>query len=81
VAQVERSVPRDLIEQRIEIAAERLGDDSDVDLSALFEVSDRALPPSAGPEPSDPEELATLQLLSDVQIAALFDHLEREGPC
>ena len=38
MAQDDRGVPRDLIEQRIEAAAEQLGDDSDVDLTTLFEV-------------------------------------------
>ena len=36
-AQVD-GIPRDVIEQRIEAAAEGLGDDSSIDLTNLFEV-------------------------------------------
>ena len=36
-AQVD-NVPRDVIEQRIEAAAEQVGGDADVDLTALFQI-------------------------------------------
>lgn len=79
-AQEDRLVPRDLIEQRIEAAAERLGDESDVDLTALFEVlADRFRDP-LDLNRTTAEDLAELQLLSDVQIGALFEHIRTEGP-
>lgn len=79
-AQIDRTVPRDLIEQRIEVAAERTGDDTDVDLTALFEVlADRYRHP-IDLNRTTADELATLQLLSDLQIAALFAHIDRNGP-
>lgn len=79
-AQEDRFVPRDLIEQRIEAAAERLGDESDVDLTALFEIlSDRYRDP-IDLNRATAEDLAELQLLSDVQIGALLEHIRVEGP-
>lgn len=78
-AQVDRNVPRDLIEQRIEAIAELLGDDSDIDLTALFEtLADRYTDP-LDLNHCTPTELAELQLLSDVQISALFEHIRTEG--
>ena len=78
--QEDRLIPRDLIEQRIESAAERLGDDSDVDLTNLFEIlADRYRDP-LDLNHTSPDEIAELQLLSDVQINALFDHIRTEGP-
>ena len=72
-------VPRDLIEQRIEEAAERLGDDSDVDLNNLFEVlTDRYLDP-IDLNHTDAEELSALFLLDDVQIGALLQHIRKNG--
>ncbi|MBK7752971.1 MAG: hypothetical protein IPI41_10355 [Flavobacteriales bacterium] len=79
MAQDDRGVPRDLIEQRIEAAAEQLGDDSDVDLTTLFEVlTDRYTDP-IDLNHTTTEELSTLSLLTDVQIGALFDHIRRNG--
>ncbi|MCB0791741.1 MAG: hypothetical protein H6595_08815 [Flavobacteriales bacterium] len=76
----DRGVPRDLIEQRIEAAAENLGDDSDVDLTTLFDVlTDRYTDP-IDLNHTSAEELNTLGLLTDVQIGALFDHIHRDGP-
>lgn len=77
-AQVD-GVPRDLIEQRIEEAAERLGDDSDVDLNNLFEaLTDRYLDP-IDLNHTDAQELSTLFLLDDVQIVSLLQHIRRNG--
>jgi len=72
-------VPRDLIEQRIEEAAERLGDESDVDLTNLFEVlTDRYLDP-IDLNHTNAQELSALFLLDDVQIGALLQHVRRNG--
>ena len=78
-AQVDEAIPRDLIEQRIEIAAERLGDNADVDLTNLFEVLvDRYRDP-LDLNRATAEELAELNLLNDVQIGALLAHVDRTG--
>ena len=77
-AQVD-GVPKDLIEQRIEDAAEILGDDADIDLTNLFEVlTDRYLDP-IDLNHTDARELNSLLLLNDVQISALVQHLRRNG--
>ncbi len=71
---------RDLIEQRIEAVAEQLGDDNNVDLTALTEIlMDYAKSP-IDLNRADITELAQLQLLSDVQISALMEHNRRFGP-
>jgi hypothetical protein len=71
---------RDLIEQRIEAVAEQLGDDNNVDLTALTEMlMDYARSP-IDLNRTDIIELAQLQLLSDVQISALMEHQRRFGP-
>lgn len=78
VAQVD-GIPKDLIEQRIEEAAEQLGDDADVDLTNLFEyLTDRYQDP-IDLNHTDAQELNKLLLLSDVQISALIQHLRRNG--
>jgi len=79
-AQQDIGIPRDLIEQRIEAAAERLGSESSVDLTNLFEVLVDHYNDPIDLNRTTADELATLQLLSDVQIAAIVDHLERFGP-
>lgn len=77
-AQVD-GIPKDLIEQRIEEAAEQLGDDADVDLTNLFEyLTDRYQDP-IDLNHTDAQELNKLLLLSDVQISALIQHLRRNG--
>jgi hypothetical protein len=78
-AQQDLGVPRDLIEQRIEIAAERLGDDSDVDLTNLFEVLIDRYNDPIDLNRTTADELASLQLLSDVQITAIVDHVRKHG--
>ncbi|MBL8002722.1 MAG: helix-hairpin-helix domain-containing protein [Flavobacteriales bacterium] len=78
-AQQDLGVPRDLIEQRIEIAAERLGDDSDVDLTNLFEVLIDRYNDPIDLNSTSADELASLQLLSDVQITAIVDHVRTYG--
>jgi hypothetical protein len=75
-AQVD-GVPRDMIEQRIEAAAEQLG--SDVDLTNLFEqLTDRVKDP-IDLNNTDAQELSTLVLLSDVQISGILQHIKRNG--
>ncbi|MEO8588047.1 MAG: helix-hairpin-helix domain-containing protein [Flavobacteriales bacterium] len=77
-AQVER-VPRDVIEQRIEAAAEKLGSDADVDLTSLFEVfTDRYLDP-IDLNHTDAIELSNLILLNDAQIGGILQHVKRDG--
>jgi len=71
---------RDLIEQRIEAVAEQLGDDNNVDLTVLTEMlMDFARSP-LDLNHTDIQELAQLQLLSDVQISALMEHQRMFGP-
>ena len=70
---------RDLIEQRIENTAEQLGDNSDVDLSAaVHQLMDRLSDP-IDLNHTDAEELASLHLLSDLQINAILDHIKQFG--
>lgn len=72
-------VPRDLIEQRIEAAAEVQGEDADLDLTTLFEVLvDRYRDPLDLNRASI-DDLATLNLLNDVQIGSLITHIRRFG--
>ena len=76
VAQVD-GVPRDLIEQRIEAAAEQLG--GEADLSNLFEIlTDRYLDP-IDLNHTDAQELSTILLLTDVQISDILQHHQRYG--
>ena len=71
---------RDLIEQRVEAVAEQLGSDNNIDLTALTEVlSDYARSP-LDLNRAGVQELAQLQLLSDVQISAIMEHMRRFGP-
>ncbi len=77
-AQVD-GVPKDLIEQRIEAAAEQIGGDADVDLTNLFEVlTDRYLDP-IDLNHTDAQELNSLLLLTDLQINAIIQHVQRNG--
>jgi hypothetical protein len=71
---------RDLIEQRIEVIAEQLGDDSGVDLTAISEQLTDRLSSPIDLNHTTREELASLYLLEDPQIAALFEHVRRYGP-
>lgn len=77
-AQVD-GIPRDVIEQRIEAAAEGLGDDSSVDLTNLFEVLTDHYQNPIDLNHTDLEELNSLLLLDDVQISALIQHYRRYG--
>ena len=79
-AQVEDAIPRDLIEQRIEAAAERLGDDSDVDLTNLFEVVVDHYRNPLNLNRATAEDLSALNLLNDVQVGALLQHIRTVGP-
>lgn len=75
-AQVD-GVPRDIIEQRIEAAAEQLG--GEVDLSNLFEIlTDRYLDP-IDLNRTNAQELSTILLLTDVQISDILQHTQRYG--
>ncbi len=77
-AQVDK-VPRDVIEQRIEAAAEQLGGDAEVDLTNLFELlTDRYNDP-IDLNNATAEELNSLLLLSDVQVSTLLQHIRRNG--
>ncbi|HNR54646.1 MAG TPA: helix-hairpin-helix domain-containing protein [Flavobacteriales bacterium] len=76
IAQVD-GVPRDIIEQRIEAAAEQLG--GEADLSNLFEIlTDRYLDP-IDLNRTDAQELSTILLLNDVQISDILQHRQRFG--
>jgi hypothetical protein len=78
-AQVD-GVPRDLIEQRVEAAAEQLGGDNDVDLTNLFQLLlDRANDP-LDLNRASAEDLSALMLLNDVQVSSLLQHIRRNGP-
>jgi len=70
---------RDLIEQRIENTAEELGDNSDVDLSAVVEQLTDRLDDPIDLNHTNAEELSSLHLLSDLQISAILDHIKQFG--
>lgn len=70
---------RDLIEQRVEVIAEQLGDDSGIDLTAISEQLTDRLSSPIDLNHTDQRELASLHLLDDRLIAALFAHLQRHG--
>jgi len=74
------SISRDLIEQRIEAIAETLDDESDVDFTTLFDVLNGYTQRPLNINKASIEELATMQLLSDVQVNALRRHIQRTGP-
>ena len=75
-AQVD-GVSRDVIEQRIEAAAEQLG--TEADLTNIFQqLTDRYLDP-IDLNHTNELELSTLLLLSDVQISAILTHIQRDG--
>lgn len=71
--------PRDLIEQRIEIAAERFADESDIDLTTLFDILVGYYQNPLELNTAKQYELADMQLLTDLEIAALLDHIDRYG--
>ncbi|MCB0774356.1 MAG: helix-hairpin-helix domain-containing protein [Flavobacteriales bacterium] len=79
-AQVAPPELRDLIEERLAVVAEQLGDDSDVDLS---ELADRMMDHFNDPidlNRATAEDLASLYLLSDIEINAIRDHIRLYGP-
>lgn len=81
-ARAQQQIPpelRDAIEQRIEAVAELLGDDSGVDLTALSDLLVARISDPIDLDHTDDEDLASLYLLSDVQIAAILAHRERYG--
>lgn len=70
---------RDVVEQRLTAIAEQLGEDSDVDLS---ELADQLLDRLENPinlNRTNAEELGSLQLLSDIEVAAVLEHIRRYG--
>lgn len=79
-AQEPESVSQDLIEQRIEVVFEQLGDEADVDLTNLFDLLNDYMRRPLNINKAELGELASLQLLNDVQITALAKHIERHGP-
>lgn len=70
---------RDLIEQRISTLAEQLGDESDVDLSALADQLTDRLSDPINLNHTDADELGSLYLLTDIQINAILAHIQRFG--
>lgn len=79
----ERPIPpelRDMIEQRVEAIAEQLGDNNDVDLTAITESLLARYQDPIDLKHTTDEELQQLQLLTDIQIAAILDHIRRFGP-
>ncbi len=77
-AQVD-NVPRDVIEQRIEAAAEQLGGDADVDLTGLFQVLVDHFNDPIDLNNTDAQEMNSLMLLNDVQISSLLQHEKHNG--
>lgn len=70
---------RDLIEQRIVVIAEQLGDESDLDLSSLADQLTDRLGDPINLNRTDAEELGSLHLLTDIQINAILAHIQRFG--
>ncbi|MCC6937784.1 MAG: helix-hairpin-helix domain-containing protein [Flavobacteriales bacterium] len=77
-AQVD-NVPRDVIEQRIEAAAEQFGGDNDVDLTGLFQVLVDHYNDPIDLNNATAQDLSSMMLLNDVQISALMQHIRRNG--
>jgi Helix-hairpin-helix motif len=71
---------RDVIEQRVEAVAEQLGDNNNVDLTVLTDMLMDIAKSPIDLNHTDAQELARLQLLSDVQISAILEHERRFGP-
>ncbi len=70
---------REMIEARMASIAEQLGENSDVDLSSLAdELTDRLSDP-IDLNNTTADELATLHLLSDLQVNAILDHIRQFG--
>ncbi len=70
-------VPRDVIEQRIEAAADQLG--GEVDLTTLFEQLTDHYKDPIDLNHTDAQELSTLLLLTDIQISAILQHIKQYG--
>lgn len=77
-AQVD-NVPRDVIEQRIEAAAEQVGGDADVDLTGLFQILLDHYNDPIDLNNATAQDLSSLMLLNDVQISSLLQHVARNG--
>ncbi len=69
-----------MIEQRVEAIAEQLGDNNDVDLTVITEQLLTRYQDPIDLNHTTVEELSTLQLLNDAQIADILDHIKRFGP-
>lgn len=70
---------RELIENRVAAIAEQLGENSDVDLTALTEDLMDRLGDPIDLNHTDADELGSLHLLSDLQVNAILDHIRRFG--
>lgn len=70
---------RDVIEQRIEAVAEQLGDDNNIDLTALTEILQDYARSPLDLNRAEAQELTQLQLLTDVQVDAILAHRQRFG--
>lgn len=77
MAQVD-GISRDVIEQRIEAAAEQLGD-TDVDLTNLFELLTDRLKDPIDLNSASAQDLSAIMLLNDAQISSLIQHVKRNG--
>jgi len=77
--QKNKEPPRDLIEQRIEIAAERLADGSEVDLTTLFDILINYYQNPLDLNRASREDISEMQLLTEIEIGYLLDHIDRNG--
>lgn len=67
-----------VIEQRIELIAESIGDE-ELDLNTVFDALSNFYDNPINLNKTSREELQELLLLTDVQVNALFVHMERNG--
>lgn len=81
-AQAQRDISpelRDMIEQRLSAVAEQTAEGSDVDLSELADQLLDRLNDPIDLNHTTAAELGSLHLLSDLEIAAILDHIRRFG--
>lgn len=67
-----------VIEQRIELIAESIGDE-EIDLNTVFDALSNFYDHPINLNKTTSDELQELMLLTDVQINSLFNHIERNG--
>ncbi|MGB3527430.1 MAG: helix-hairpin-helix domain-containing protein [Flavobacteriales bacterium] len=70
---------RNIVEQRLSAIAELLGDDSDVDLAELADQLLDRLNDPINLNRTTAEELGSLHMLSDIEVAAILRHKQRFG--